>query len=94
MELHWQNLSENERILILCPGTWLFYKEDKSASDYIYISLILFSSFNTIKLVDFGGISNINKIKERYEYCIKYASIIASSYHTQQHPYRDYLKNQ
>lgn len=91
MELHWQNLSENEKLLILCPGTWLLYKECKeNQSKYTYISLKLFSSFNVIELVNVGT----NSANDLREYCMKYAAIIASSYHTQQHPYRDYSKNQ
>lgn len=93
MELHWQILDDEEKLAIIAPGIWLkFIKRD--SGNYKYISLIMYSIYNgDCSLVDFGGSDDDTKLQLREEYCMKYASIVANSYLSQQHPYRDLPKN-
>lgn len=101
MELHWQNLSEDKSLAVIAPGVWFeliisSYERKFVPNPGIYYNTYLYYYDHGIELA-LGTPSetvDVNIHKSNIEYAKKYASIIASSYHTQQHPYRDYPKNQ
>ena len=95
MELHWEKISKEDGLAVVAPGIWFerrnaFYEDSKQ----LYCNLYMNSQyFNEKKHLCSFTSNNKNQHEVNVIACNRYASIIASSYLGQQHPYRDYPRN-
>jgi len=95
MELHWEEIDKKNSLAIVAPGIWfdltdIFYSDNKT----YHCGLHMHSQyFNEKKYICYFVSNNEDQHKVNLIACKRYASIIASSYLGQQHPYRDYPKN-
>ena len=95
MELHWEKISKEDGLAVVAPGIWFEFRDSVySDNKTFYCNLHMHSHYFNEKKYLCSFISND---KSQHEVniiaCKRYASIIASSYLGQQHPYRDYPKN-
>lgn len=93
--LHWEEVTKQDSLAVVAPGIWFeFCDAYRENIKQFYCGLHMNSHyFNEKKYICYFTSDNKNQHEINIVACKKYASIIASSYLGQQHPYRDYPRN-